>query len=50
MGLAEHELRDVKPHSADPIFYCNPFPVTTSLALRRFPVDDNNRDILAFQE
>jgi hypothetical protein len=50
VGLAAHELRDVKPHSSDPSFYSNPFPMSSALSMRQFPVDDNNREILVHQK
>jgi hypothetical protein len=49
VGLREHELRDVKPHSSISTFYVNPSPASTSLALRRFPKVDNYRLVLADQ-
>jgi hypothetical protein len=49
VGIRDHELRDVKPHSADPHFYVNPFPASSSLYMRRFPPADNYRRILVNQ-
>jgi hypothetical protein len=49
VGLDEHEERDVKPHVADPSFYVNPFPPSSSLSMRRFPKTDNHRNVIAHQ-
>jgi hypothetical protein len=50
MGLAAHELRDVKPHTGEQMLYSNPISLFSTLRERRFRVIDNWGHTLADQE
>ena len=50
MGLAAHELRDVKPHVASRFFYVNPVDPFAPLHSRRFPEKDQQGNLLADQK
>jgi len=49
VGLAAHELRDVRPHVAGRQFYVNPKDPFSPLAMRRFPEKDLQGNPLADQ-
>lgn len=49
VGLAAHEMRDVRPHVAGSFFYVNPTDPFSALASRRFPEKDLQGKLLADQ-
>ncbi len=50
VGLAAHELRDIKPHSDAHDFYLNPVDRFSPLSMRRFPAKDPKGKLLADQK